>query len=94
MSGTPAAPCISKFRKAFKRFLFLKFAYWIDKGDFDQRIDCFLNGDTLTVSFDVSFIPNDVIFMRTLAGLQCPPDVIKKIHAAWDAEREREAKCR
>lgn len=78
-----------KFRRAFKKFLTLKYNYRIDQGDFDSLIKKFLEGDALDVTMKIQFLPNDILFMRSLAGMPVPATVRSKVYALWDEERRR-----
>lgn len=77
---------ISMYRKAFKLLICMKFAYRIDKGEFDNIILGFCMGDTLNLKMDIETIPNDIIFMRSLAGKEITPEIEEKVRRLWDEQ--------
>jgi len=79
---------LKQFRKAFKVFSLEKISWRIDNGQMDYHIEEFLKGDTLEIGLKITFLPNDVIFMRTLLGLEITPEIRKKMHKMWRNERE------
>ena len=80
---------ILKFRRALKRLVALKFGYCIDKGDYDSIIENFLEGDTVEMTMKFNFLPNDIIFMRALAGRSTPSSIVSKVSSMWDEERRK-----
>jgi len=77
---------IKKFRKAVKEFWTEKMSYRIDSGELDKSINNFLNGDIFEFNWHIEFLPNDVIFMRSLLEIETPSIIIDKIHKKWDIE--------
>ena len=74
---------IKRFRKACLEFWKYKLSYAVEKGEFDNYIIDFLNGDLLRLSFVISFLPNDVLFMRALLDMDITDDILKKIKKKW-----------
>jgi hypothetical protein len=46
----------------------------------------FLKGDTLQIGVNLTFYPNDIIFMRALIGMKDNATVIRKVKKLWNKE--------
>lgn len=77
---------IEKFREAFKTFILIKTSYRIDRGELDECIKEFCNGDNLTIDFSIDLIANDILFMKTLAGTKINKKTLDKVRKIWDKE--------
>jgi hypothetical protein len=76
------------YREAFKRLICAKYSYFIDKGNFDGVLSGFVNGDSLVLDIKLETIPNDIIFMRTLAGNEITLEIEAKVRKLWDEQIE------
>lgn len=85
---TMAEDDLLAYRLAFKKLVCMKFAYKIDKGNFDRIIQSFIEGDTLVLIMDINTVPNDVIFMRSLVGKEITPEIEEKVRKMWDEENK------
>lgn len=86
---------VTKFRKALQEFLWAKFQYRFEKGDYDNAIELFLDAkgrDSCTFYIKVNLIPNDIIVMRLLSGGGLDDQLMKAVRRLWDKER-RKKKC-
>lgn len=68
-----------KFNRAIRNFVLERLAFKMDEGDLDKQIKSFLDGDTFSINFTVDFIPNDVLFMGYLLGINPSESTIKKL---------------
>lgn len=82
---------IKKFRNALQKFLWAKFQYRFEKGEYDKAIECFLNAkgrDVCMIGIEVTLVPNDIILMRLLAGGGLDDQLLKSVKKLWDKERK------
>jgi len=77
---------LSDYREAFKTFVIKKFSWKFDRGDFDNLIRGFMEGDSLEINMKIETIPNDIIFMRALARKEITPEIEKKVRNLWEEE--------
>ena len=77
---------VAQFREAFKQLLIEKTKWRIDRGQMDEHIKDFLNGDALDLDFSISLLPNDIIFMTALIGRHMNNEKRTKIYSLWDKE--------
>ena len=75
---------MQKFRNALCEFWKIKVEYAINKGELDNAINRFLNGDTLDLSLHISLLPNDVIFMNLLLDNKITNKTLKKMRKCWN----------
>jgi len=80
---------ILNFRNAIKEFAMHKMAYRIDRGDYDKAFKAFLNAnveDNFGLDFRISFLSNDILLMRVLAGETLNDEILSKLKKLWDKE--------
>lgn len=84
--------CVTKFRKALQEFLWAKFQYRFEKGDYDKAIELFLDArgrDVCTFYIKINLIPNDIMVMRLLSGAGLDAQLMKAVRTLWDKERRK-----
>jgi len=84
----PVSPKVIKFREAFKKFTVIKLEHRFDQGEFDGRIEMFLNGNDLEITSVVTLISNDILFMNFLADGEISEETLKKVKEMWIKDKE------
>lgn len=76
---------VKVFSDAVKSFIIERMRVRIENGEFDKYIEDFARGFlrgenlSLSITFTIDFLNNDVFFMRKLLGLDVDDELIRKL---------------